>query len=241
VVPEATAAVRILPEAVFDCGDVIGKVFTDLNGNGYQDGNVRESGITDQTIAGGKGGKLTPPAPKSELGIPNVRLVTVDGSIITTDEHGRYSVPCAMLPEDRGSNFILKLDTRSLPSGYRVTTENPRVMRLTPGMMTELNFGAAIGKVVRVDLDASAFGVTQDGKVALSAPLQAGIAQLLPQIANDSVNLRLTFHVAGNADADDVKSARQMLRAAEKHIKAEWRKIGQTRLLVEQSIARAGE
>lgn len=241
VVPEATATVRILPEAVFDCGDVIGKVFTDLNGDGYQNGPTREDGITDQTLGGGKGGKLTPPAPKTEAGIPNVRLVTVDGSIITTDQYGRYSVPCAMLPADAGSNFILKLDTRSLPTGYRVTTENPRVMRLTPGMMTEMNFGATIGKVVRVDLDASAFGITQDGKIALGQPLKNGIAKLLPRIANDSVNLRLTFHVAGNAGTADVQSARRMLKAAEKHIKAEWRNVGHTRLLVEQSIARAGE
>lgn len=239
VVPPSTATVRLLADPVFDCGDVIGKVFDDINGDGYQ--NPPPGGITDQTYAGGKGGKLsTPPVARTEKGIPNVRLVTVDGSIITTDQNGLYSVPCAALPANNGSNFILKLDTRTLPSGYRVTTENPRVVRLTPGMMTELNFGAAIGKVVRVDLDASAFGRTSDGKIALSEPLKRGIAQLLPQIAGEAINLRLTFHVPQNADAADVKAARQMMRAADRHIKREWRKVGRTRLLVEQAIARVG-
>ena len=30
-----------------------------------------------------------------------------------------------------GSNFILKLDTRTLPTGYRMTTVNPETVRLT--------------------------------------------------------------------------------------------------------------
>src|SRR5690606_11774413 len=34
---DARAHVEILAEAVFDCSDVIGTVFNDLNGNGYQD------------------------------------------------------------------------------------------------------------------------------------------------------------------------------------------------------------
>ena len=242
VVPEATATVRITPEAVFDCGEVIGKVFVDLNGDGYQNAPGASDGtVTDQSYAGGKAGKLGAPLPKTEAGIPNVRLVTVDGSIITTDEYGRYSVPCAMLPEGKGSNFILKLDDRTLPAGFRVTTENPRVVRLTPGMMSELNFGATIGRVVRVDLDGSAFGLTSEGKVALSDPLKRGIAQLLPRIADEAVNLRLTFHVPQDADAAAIKAARKMMQAADKHIKREWRDVGRTRLRVEQTIARTGQ
>jgi hypothetical protein len=104
------------------------------------------------------------PEPWGEPGIPAVRLAGVDGTIITTDEFGRFHVPCAMLPDDRGSNFILKLDTRSLPTGYRMTTENPRVVRLTPGKMTEMNFGATLTRVVRVDLNARAFVGGEEGQ-----------------------------------------------------------------------------
>ena len=40
--------------------------------------------------------------------------------------HGRFHIACAAVPdEERGSNFILKLDDRTLPTGYRLTTENP--------------------------------------------------------------------------------------------------------------------
>lgn len=110
-------AVEILYEAApaFVCSDVIGKVFDDLNADSRQD--------------------------QGEAGVPGVRLATVNGELITTDKAGRYHVPCAALPKDIGSNFLLKLDVRSLPTGYRVTTENPRVVRLSAGLMSRLNFG----------------------------------------------------------------------------------------------------
>lgn len=128
----ATAAVRVIPDPVFDCSDVIGKVFDDQNANGYQD--------------------------DGEPGIPNVRVVTVRGLLVTSDAEGRYHVTCAMVPNElRGSNFIMKLDERTLPSGYRVTTENPRTIHLTRGKMGKLNFGAAIHRVVRLELTDAAF------------------------------------------------------------------------------------
>src|SRR5476649_2384032 len=58
---------------------------------------------------------------------------------------------------DRGSNFVMKLDERTLPTGYVVTTENPRSVRLTDGKMAELNFGATMRKIVRLELTADAF------------------------------------------------------------------------------------
>ncbi|WP_201285405.1 hypothetical protein [Chelativorans xinjiangense] len=105
----------------FGCSDVIGTVFDDQNGNGYQDAG--------------------------EPGLPGVRLATVSGWLITTDAHGRFHVACANEEAGRiGSAFIMKLDARTLPTGYRLTTENPRVVRLTAAKTTKLNFGASIGR-----------------------------------------------------------------------------------------------
>ena len=213
--PVATATVRILPEPVFDCGDVIGKVFDDENRDGYQN--------------------------KGEKGIPSVRLAGVDGTIITTDEFGRFHVPCAMLPADHGSNFILKIDTRSLPSGYRLTTENPRVVRLTPGKMTEINFGVSITRVVRIDINANAFIAGQGGNTEMSPALLAGIAKLLPRIAAEPVNLRIAYHIPKSAGRDEVKRARAQMRLVEKHIRHEWRDIGQVKLTIEQLLLRVGQ
>jgi large repetitive protein len=113
-----TAVVTITPSAVFDCSELLGKVFEDRNYNGYQD--------------------------EGEPGVPGVRLATVNGQLITTDAFGRYHIACAAVPDARiGSNFVLKIDTRTLPLGWEVTTDNPRSIRLTRGKFGEMNFGVA--------------------------------------------------------------------------------------------------
>ena len=113
-----TAVISITPNAVFDCSELLGKVFEDTNRNGDQDEN--------------------------EPGVPGVRLATVNGQLITTDEFGRYHIACAAVPDARiGSNFVLKVDIRTLPLGWDVTTDNPRSIRLTRGKFGELNFGVA--------------------------------------------------------------------------------------------------
>ena len=88
---------RIIPDPDFDCTDILGKVFDDRNVNGIQD--------------------------KGEPGLPGVRLVTVRGLLVTTDSFGRYHITCPMIAnEDRGSNFILKLDTRN--AAIRLSGDN---------------------------------------------------------------------------------------------------------------------
>ncbi|WP_300038742.1 SdrD B-like domain-containing protein [uncultured Roseobacter sp.] len=231
--PFATATIRIMPEAVFDCGDVIGKVFDDRNRDGYQNpaGSTPPSSdtLTDA-------GRL-----EGEPGLPDIRLVGVDGTTIITDQYGRYHVPCAMLPEDRGSNFILKLDTRTLPTGFRMTTENPRVVRLTPGKLTEMNFGAALTRLVRVDLNMAGFEVTDNGRLALSAPLANGLDGMLRQIADTPVHLRIAFHLPQSADPVQERAARNRMRLVERHIRKAWRDIGQVKLTIERTLVRRSQ
>lgn len=126
------AVVSIVPSAVFDCSEVIGKVYDDLNGNGYQD--------------------------QGEAGIPGARLATVNGELITTDEFGRYHITCAAVPDAQiGSNFVLKLDERTIARGYAPTTDNPQSIRLTRGKVSELNFGVHKAATTAVDIDTNAF------------------------------------------------------------------------------------
>ena len=162
---EATATVRVIPDPDFDCTDVIGKVFDDGNLNGYQD--------------------------PDEKGLYGVRVVTVRGLIATTDRHGRFHITCAAVPdEDRGSNFILKLDERSLPTGYRLTTENPRVQRATRGKMIRFNFGAVIHRVVRIDI---ADGVFEPNTTEMRIQWIPKIALLLKELKKAPSILRLSY------------------------------------------------
>lgn len=239
--PEATATVTILPEPVFDCGDVYGKVFNDLNRDGYQNGPISRIIDEDAIFSGKYSGKADAPAEIEreivENGIPAVRLTGVDGTVITTDQYGRFHVPCAMLPEDRGSNFILKLDTRSLPTGYRLTTENPRVVRLTPGKMTELNFGAALTRVVRVDLNAQGFVQSGSG-LRMKTELSQALSTLVDQIAGEPVHLRLAYHLGDEAGNAEKRLARQSMRQVERELRKLWKDPGRVKLTIEKTIVR---
>src|SRR5690606_16051812 len=205
----ATAVVEIIVEPIFDCGDIVGRVFDDVNRNGYQD--------------------------EGEPGLAGVRVATVKGWLITTDQHGRFHVACADLPDARiGTNFIMKLDERTLPTGYRLTSENPRVVRLTAGKMTELNFGASIGRVVRLDLTGEAF---VSGRVDLQAQWEAGIDQLIELPGREQDVLRLSYV--------DAASDPQLAEARVKHMKGliteKWRQRKRSYPLEIETRVEAGQ
>jgi uncharacterized repeat protein (TIGR01451 family)/fimbrial isopeptide formation D2 family protein len=191
---EATATVRVIPDLTFDCTDVIGKVFDDRNLNGEQDAG--------------------------EKGLPGARVVTVRGLLSTSDKHGRFHITCAAVPdEDRGSNFILKLDERSLPTGYRLTTENPRVQRATRGKMLRFNFGATIHRVVRIDI---ADGVFEPDTIELRMQWTHKIDQLLEELKKGPSVLRLSYLV----DVEGKGLVQERLEALKTQIIKQWKQSG---------------
>ncbi len=166
----ATATVRIEADADFDCSDILGKVFDDRNGSGAQD--------------------------EQEPGLRGVRVVTVNGQIVTTDAEGRYHITCPMIAnEDRGSNFILKLDPRSLPTGYRLTTENPETVRLTHGKFAKLDFGAALLRVVRLDVTAAVFTGEE-----IAPDYQPKVTALITRLESTPSVLRIAYAAHGEED-----------------------------------------
>ena len=202
---EGQATVRIMPSPLFDCGEIIGKVFDDRNGNGYQD--------------------------DGEPGIAGARVATVNGLLITADQHGRYHVTCAAVPNARiGSNFILKLDPRSLPGGYQITTENPRVVRLTRGKISELNFGARVQKAITLELTDAAF---ETGGTALRAEWQGQLHGLIADVRVQPSTIRLHYAAASAGDAlgDD------RLKALADQIQLLWREAGEDSELIIERIS----
>jgi large repetitive protein len=186
----ATATVRVIPDPLFECSDLIGKVFDDRNANGYQD--------------------------EAEPGLPNVRVVTARGWLVTTDAEGRFHIACPVIPDaERGSNFVMKLDERTLPTGYRLTTENPRAVRLTQGKLGKINFGAKIHKVVRLDLSDAAFDA---GSIRLKPDWQKQLDTLPQKLHARPTVLRLGYK-AGNEDAT---LARRRLHAIGQTLKDRW-------------------
>jgi uncharacterized repeat protein (TIGR01451 family) len=187
---EATATVRVVPDPTFDCTDVIGKVFRDANRNGIQD--------------------------DGEEGLPGARVVTARGLQATTDQYGRYHITCAIAPnENRGSNFVLKLDDRSLPSGFRISTDQVQVKRVTRGKALEFNFGASIHRVIGIDLSDAAF---EPATADLRAQWRPRLDLLLEELRKAPAVLRLSY-VADNEDAALVQ---RRVDAIKRHLTQAW-------------------
>jgi uncharacterized repeat protein (TIGR01451 family) len=188
----ATATVRVIPDATFDCTDIIGKVFDDKNINGYQD--------------------------EGEPGIANVRLATARGLIVTTDAEGRFHIPCAHVPHtDRGSNFIMKVDERTLPSGFRMTTENPYTVRATRGKMIKMNFGAAIHRVVRIDVSDAAFEPDSEN---LRSEWQEKMQALEKTLRESPTVVRLAYRM----NADSKSLVKKRIKAMRETLTVIWKK-----------------
>jgi uncharacterized repeat protein (TIGR01451 family) len=188
---EATAKVRVVPDTTFDCTDVIGKVFDDANGNGRQD--------------------------PGEKGLPGVRVLTTRGLAAITDEFGRFHITCAITPlEGRGSNFALKLDDRTLPSGYRPTTPQVLVERATRGKTLRFEFGASIHRVVSLDLTDAVF---EPGTTDMRLQWRPRLDLLLTELRKS----RSVLHLSYLADVEDKQLVDRRLEAIAKSISDAWR------------------
>ncbi len=190
---EASATVRLVPDPTFDCTDVTGKVFDDFNRNGYQDSD--------------------------EVGLPGVRVVTARGLAAKTDSHGRYHITCAITPnESRGSNFVLKLDDRTLPSGFRMSTRPVQVQRATRGKALRINFGASIHRVVGLDI---ADAVFEPGTLEMRSQWRPRIDLVLEELQKSPAVLRLSY--VADVEAESLVEGR--LKILKDEIMAAWQEL----------------
>ena len=187
---EASATVRVVPDQTFDCTDVFGKVFDDVNRNGQQDA--------------------------AEKGLPGVRVVTARGLQAMTDPYGRFHITCAITPdENRGSNFVLKLDDRSLPSGYRLSTDQLQIKRATRGKALKFDFGASIYRVVAIDLSDAAF---EPGKTEIRPQWQPRLNLLLEELRKAPSVLRLSYV----GDTEEAALVERRMQALKRQLAEEW-------------------
>jgi uncharacterized repeat protein (TIGR01451 family) len=201
---EATATVRVVPDPTFSCTDVIGKVFDDANRNGVQD--------------------------PGEPGLPGVRLVTVRGLAATTDQYGRYHITCATVPnEARGSNFVLKLDDRTLPTGYRLSTRQVQVQRASAGKALRLNYAASIHRVVSLDM---ADAVFEPGSTEMRLQWRPRLDLLIDELKKSPATLRLSYL----ADVEAAGLVDQRMAATKQQIVEAWETQGSYELTIESEV-----
>jgi len=145
-----------------------------------------------------------------------VRLVTVNGLVATTDAYGRFHITCAVVPnEDRGSNFVLKLDDRTLPTGYRMTTRQTQVKRATRGKALRFNFAAAIHRVVELDM---ADAVFEPGTTRMREHWKPRLRMLLDELGKSPAILRLSYV----ADVEDAALVEARLQAVKEELTGAW-------------------
>jgi large repetitive protein len=187
---EASATVRVVPDPTFDCTDVTGKVFDDVNRNGLQD--------------------------QGETGLPGVRVVSARGLAATTDAYGRFHITCAIVPrEGRGSNFVLKLDDRTLPSGFRSSTDQVKIERATRGKALKFNFGASLHRVIGLDL---ADAVFEPGTTEMRAQWRPRLDMLMKELQKAPAILRLSYL----ADVENEQLVQRRLAVIKSEIASRW-------------------
>ncbi|WP_187308451.1 isopeptide-forming domain-containing fimbrial protein [Lysobacter antibioticus] len=80
-----------------------------------------------------------------ERGIPGVRIASIEGLLMETDQYGRYHLEGVDVGTlERGRNFILKVDPSTLPPGTVFTTDNPLTRRVTPGLPVRFDWGVKL-------------------------------------------------------------------------------------------------
>jgi uncharacterized repeat protein (TIGR01451 family) len=201
----ATATVRVAPDPTFDCTDVTGKVFDDVNRNGLQE--------------------------DGETGLAGVRVVTARGLAATTDQYGRYHITCAVTPDERrGSNFVMKLDDRTLPSGFRLSGDQVQIKRATRGKALRFNFGASIHRVVGFEL---ADAVFEPGSTEIRVQWRGRISLLVEELMKAPAVLRLAYL----ADVEDEALVDRRVEAIEQQISDAWTAMNCCyRLTIEREI-----
>ena len=129
-----------------------------------------------------------------ERGIPGVRIASVEGLVMETDQYGRYHVVGIDGGRfERGRNFILKVDAATLPPGTTFTTDNPLVRRITPGLPVRFDFGVRLPPGL---VQAAPQAVELELGTVLFAP---DSAQVAPQHAAviDAMAAQVRTHGAG--------------------------------------------
>ncbi len=168
----------------------------------------------------------------SEEGLAGVRLATVEGLVIETDAKGRYhiaGVDGGFM--ERGRNFIVKVDAASLPSGTRFTTENPRVKRITQGLLSQFDFGVQLPQFAERTMVGAAFEIAPEfftgGTTEIRAEFRGLFDELIETLTQQGGGRVVVLMDAGlNQDLLAMQRARALTERLRRALPAEvWAQV----------------
>jgi hypothetical protein len=110
---------------------------------------------------------------------------------------------------------VLKLDDRTLPSGFRMSTDQVQIKRATSGKALKFDFGASIHRVVAIDLSDAAF---EAGKTEIRIQWRSRVNLLLEELRKAPSVLRLSYV----ADTEDEALVERRLEAFKRQLTEAW-------------------
>jgi hypothetical protein len=113
---------------------------------------------------------------------------------------------------------VLKLDDRTLPSGYRASTRPVQVQRATRGKALRVNFGASIHRVVGLDI---ADAVFEPGTAVIRQQWLPRIDLLLEELQKAPAVLRLSYV----ADVEEEPLVEKRLKKLKDDIMVAWQEF----------------
>ena len=132
--------------------------------------------------------------------------------------YGRFHITCAVTPhEGRGSNFVLKLDDRTLPSGYRVV-DGPGASSSARRAARRCASTSARRSTASVGLDL-ADAVFEPGTTEIRLQWQPRLELLLEELRKAPAVLRLSYL----ADVEDAQLVQRRVKAMKQQILDAWK------------------
>jgi hypothetical protein len=110
---------------------------------------------------------------------------------------------------------VLKLDDRTLPSGFRMSTDQVQIKRATRGKALRINFGASIYKVVAIDLSDAAY---EPGTTEIRVQWRPRVNVLLEELRKAPAVLRLSYV----ADTEDAALVERRVQAFKQQVAEAW-------------------
>lgn len=111
----AKESVLVTADPLFTTSTIIGKVYLDNNNDGVQS--------------------------EAEEGLAGVKIISTTGQVIKTDQFGRFHFSVKGGDNIQAAQTLfLKLKTDTLPAGTEIITENPVIIKISEGLISEVNF-----------------------------------------------------------------------------------------------------
>jgi hypothetical protein len=136
---------------------------------------------------------------RNEKGLEGIKVASDTGIYAITDEDGKYHFPFIQLGQR-----VLKIDESTLPDGAEVTTESPRKIIVTKGILTKVSFGIklpeghTISEISKQDIRAPLLKTSLSQDAAILEPRLSVSAQFETETLSGKLQDTILFTIECN-------------------------------------------